>query len=73
MVLNLRKYFVSAQYLENKFIEFHQNICININKIYAGIVTVTHDFSHIRTRVMTLDLRQSFVSDQFLENKLTEF
>ena len=30
-------------------------------------------FSHICTRVMALDLRQNFVSVQYLENKLTEF
>ena len=114
--------FVSAQYLENHLVEFHQvlymhsswqdlawdcytpfsshlyqsygpwftskfrfrstsweptdtftnfYICIHIDKIYVGIVT--HHFSHIRTRVMALDLCQNFVSLQYLENKWTEF
>ena len=30
-------------------------------------------FSEICTRVMALDLRQNFVSAQYLENKWTEF
>ena len=46
-------------------------ICIHIEKIYVGIFT--HYFSHICTRVMALDLRQNFVSIQYLENKLTDF
>ena len=46
-------------------------ICIHIDKIYIGIVT--QHFSHICTRVMALDLRQNFVSDHYLENKLIEF
>ena len=46
-------------------------ICNHIDKIYVGIVT--HHFSHICTRVMTLDLRQNLVSVQYLENKWTEF
>ena len=33
-------------------------ICIHIDKIYVGIVT--HQFSHICTRVMALDLLQKF-------------
>ena len=33
----------------------------------------THHFSDICTRVMALDLRQNFVSAQYLHNKLTDF
>ena len=47
------------------------HICIHIDKIYVGIVT--HHFSHICTSVMALDLRQNFVSIQYLGNKCTEF
>ena len=39
--------------------------------IYLGIST--RHFLQIFTRVMALDLRQKFVSAQYLENKLTEF
>ena len=39
--------------------------------IYLGIVT--HHFSNICTRVMALDLRQNFVSAQYLENYLIYF
>ena len=119
MVLDLRQNFVSAQYLENKWTDFHHfYICIHIDKIYLGIVTrhffctfvpelwplkyvkisfpfnilrtngrnftkfyicnhidkiyvgiVTHYFLHICTKVMALDLRQNFISAQYLENK----
>ena len=34
---------------------------------------VAYHFSHICTKVMALDLRQNFVSAQYLENKLTFF
>ena len=72
MALDLRKKFVSAQYLENKLTNFTKfDICIHIDKIYPG--TVTSHFSHICTRVMALDLCQSFLSAQYLESKLTEF
>ena len=40
---------------------------IHIDKIYVEIVT--HHFSHICTRVMSLDLLQNFVSAQYLEIK----
>ena len=46
-------------------------ICIYNDKIYIGIVT--HNFLHICTRVMALDLLQNFVSAQYLENKWTDF
>ena len=46
-------------------------ICIHIDKIYVGIVTL--HFLHICTRVMTLDLLKNFVSAQYLENKWTDF
>ena len=46
-------------------------LCIYIDNIYIGIAT--HHFSHICTRVMALDLRQNFVSIQYLEKKWTEF
>ena len=69
MALDLSQKFVSAQYLENKWTEFHQ--IVNIDNIYLGISTL--HFLQIFTRVMALDLRQNFVSAQYLENKLTEF
>ena len=54
MALDLSQNFVSAHYLENILIEFHQiYICIHIDKIYLGIVT--NHFSHICTRVMVPD------------------
>ena len=46
-------------------------ITIYTDKIYVGIVNC--HFLHICTSVMTLDLRQNFVSVQYLENKWTEF
>ena len=55
----------SAQYLENKSAEFHQILLsIHIDKILLRIATC--HFSHICTRVMALDLRQNFVSAQYL-------
>ena len=61
--------FVSVQYLENKWTDFTKSyICIHIDKIFVGIVT--HNFSHISTRVMALDLRQNYISAHYLENKL---
>ena len=36
-------------------------------------MNVTHNFSHIFTRVMACDLGQNFVSAHYLENKLIEF
>ena len=47
-----------------KFTNFY--ICIHIYKIYVRIDT--HHFSHICTSVMAFDLRQNFVSLQYLEN-----
>ena len=46
-------------------------MCIDIDMIKHGIVTC--HFPQICIRVMALDLRQNFVSAQYLENKLTEF
>ena len=46
-------------------------ICILIDKIYVGVVT--HQFSHICTRVMALDLLRNFVFAQYLEYKWTDF
>ena len=46
-------------------------ICIHIDKIYVGIVT--YHFSHICNRVKALDFLQKLVSDQYLENKWTDF
>ena len=72
MALDLRRNFVSAQYLENQLVEFAKlYICIHIDKVSLGIVT--QYFSEICTRVMALDLRQNFVSAQYLENILTDF
>ena len=59
--------FVSLNILRTNrhfFTQFYR--CIHIEKIYLGIVT--HHFSHICNRVMALDLRQNFVSVQYLEN-----
>ena len=38
-------------------------ICIHIDKFYVGFVI--HHFSHIFTRVMTLDSLQNFISAQY--------
>ena len=66
MALDLSQKFVSAQYLENKWTEFHQIfICIHIDNIYLGISS--RHFLQIFTRVMALDLRRNFVSAQYLE------
>ena len=64
--------FVSAQYLENKLIDFHQILYMNLywhDLVLDGYTS----FLHICTRVMAFDLRQNFVSAQYLENKLTDF
>ena len=73
MGLDLRLNFVSVQYLENNWTEFHQILYMHsyIDKIYVGIVT--HHFLHIYTRVMALNLLQNFISSQYLENKWTDF
>ena len=55
--------------LHREIMKFY--ICIYNDKIYVGIVT--HNFLHICTRVMALDLLQNFVSAQYLENKWTDF
>ena len=44
---------------------------IHIDKVSFGIVT--HNFLHICTRVMTLDLLQNFDITQYLEKKFKEF
>ena len=50
---------------EKKWTEFHNFfICIHIYKIY--VVIVTHHFLAQFTRVMVLDLRQNFISVQYL-------
>ena len=67
MALGLRQNFVSIQYLENNWIEFH----LHIYKIYIGMLHII--FSHICTRVMALNLGQNFLSVQYLQNKWTEF
>ena len=67
MALDLRENFVSAQYLENKMVEFHQILCMHSS--WQDLAWhVTHHFSHISIRVMALDLRRKFVSVQYLEN-----
>ena len=72
MALDLRRNFVSAQYLENKLTESHQVV-----DMYSYCQELRSDwytiFLHICIRVMAFDLRQNFVSAQYLENKLTEF
>ena len=60
--LSVHHNLVSAQYLENSFIEF--NKILYIDMIYIGI-NVTQHFSNICTRVMALDLLQNFVSAQY--------
>ena len=67
MALGLRQNFVSIQYLENNWIEFH----LHIYKIYIGMLHII--FSHICIRVMALKLGQNFLSVQYLQNKWTEF
>ena len=123
MALDLFQNFVSVQYLENKFTEFHEILYMHLywqylrwdcftsffctfvselwpliystilfplnilqtngqilTKLYLTIYTdkiyvwsVTCHFSHICSSVMALDFRQNFVSNQYLENKWTEF
>ena len=46
-------------------------MCIDIDMLKIGIVT--HHILDICTRVMALDLRQNFVSAQYLKIKLTDF
>ena len=69
MALDLSQNLVSVRTDGQNFTKFY--IYIHINKIYIGIVT--HHLSHICTRVMALDLRQNFLSVQYLEKKWTEF
>ena len=44
-----------------------------ITRSYSLTISVTCHFMHICTRAMALDLRQNFVSTQYLENKILEF
>ena len=55
----------------NKQILTKLYITIYTDKIYVRIVSC--HFSHICTSVLAPDLRQNFVSFQYLENKWTEF
>ena len=72
MALDLHQNFVSAQYLENKWLEFHQlYICIHIDKIYVGIVT--YHFTHICTRVMAHDLHKISFSFNILRTNGQNF
>ena len=54
-------------------IEFQINLidAFILTKSSSGLLHVI--FLHICTRVMALDLRQKYISAQYLENKLTEF
>ena len=72
MALDLRQNFVSVQYLQNKWTEFHQILYMHSYCQDLRFDFTCH-FSHICTGVMALDLRQNFVSAQYHENKLTEF
>ena len=71
MMLYFVHNFVSAQYLENKIIEFTKfSICIDIDKIL--VVIVTCHYLQFCKRVMVLELCQNFVSSQLLQIKWTE-
>ena len=71
MALDWSQNLVSAQYLENKWTEFHQ---ILTRSIFArsrfGLLAVIFC---LFVTVTALDLCQNFVSTQYLENKWIDF
>ena len=68
---NFVQYFVSAKYLEDKMIEFKKNVYgLILTRSRLGLLRSF--FSHLYI-VMALDLRQNFISTQYLANKKTEF
>ena len=72
MALYLSLNFVSAQYLENQSVEFHQILYMHLSWQDLALDCYTSFFTNL-TRVMALDLHQNFVSAQYLENCLTYF
>ena len=68
MALDLRQVFISVQCLEYELMDFYQYICIDIDKIYVGIVS--RQFSQIYNTVMALDRCQKFVSPHYIAKKL---
>ena len=72
ITLYLLQNFVSAQYLENQSVEFHQILYMHSSWQNLAWDCYLH-FSEICTRVMALDLRLNFISVQYLENKWTKF
>ena len=54
----------------NGWISSKIGICIDIDEILVGFVT--HKFAQIYNRVVPLDLRQNFVSAQYLKNEWME-
>ena len=73
MTLDLCQNFVSAQYLENYSIYFHQILYMHVSWQNLAWDCYKSFFSEICTRVMALYLRQNFFSTQYLENQLVEF
>ena len=66
--LYLCQNFISAQFLENQLIEFHQ-----ILYMHSSWQDLTWDCLQICTRAMALDVCRKFVSAQYLENLPTFF
>ena len=73
MALELRKSFVSAQYLENKSSEFQQILYVHSYWQDLAWDCYTSFFLIFIPELWHLDLGQSFISAQYLENKLREF
>ena len=73
MALDLLEDFDSNQYLEKKTDRFVTKfcICLDIDKVKAWIVA--RHSSLIYTRVMVLNLPQTFVRAHYIRNKLTDF
>ena len=71
MALDLRQNFVSAQYLENQLVEFHQILYMHSSGQDLAWDCYMSFFAHLY-RVMALYLCQNLVYPQYPKNKLTE-
>ena len=63
---------IFAQYLENELTESDQVFFCTSTLTSSSLVSINHHFSQSFDGVTALDLLQSFVSAQYLENKLTK-
>ena len=72
MTLDLRRNFVSAQYLENYLTYFHQILyAFILTRSSLGLLHVI--FPNFKPELWPFIIRKKFVSAQYLENQLVEF